>query len=206
LRDWSKYKNDGKAAAVKEVANLFSAGKIGTALKLSGSNHKAYLFVEDYPKTETGQLSVVGWVYAESRPIWATIMKNWGNEKYGQFHFGLDAKGFLDVEIADKNVVRPHITDSSKFPIKRWVHVAFVHDGETVKVFRDGVVVASDKVNGINSPVELKKMSIGTKLDDTEMFPAPGTPGHWDGRLDELAVFNKALTDAEIIELYETGK
>ena len=206
LRDRSIYKNNGTASAVKEVANLWSAGKIGSSVKLAGSNHKAYVTVDDYPKTDNNTLSVVGWVYAESRPVWATIMKNWGNKKFGQFHFGLDIKGYLDVEIQGRDGEKPHITDSEKFPIKEWQHVAFVHDGQTVKVFRNGVVVAEGAVNGIKYPVDLKKMSIGTKLDDSEMFPAPGTQGHWDGRLDELAVFNKALTDQEILELYEIGK
>ena len=55
------------------------------------------------------------------------------------------------------------------------------------------------------APVPLKKMSIGTKLSDDELGPSV-TPGHWDGRLDEMSLFNKALSDEEIIELYEISK
>ena len=203
LNDWSERKINGLAADVKDVSSLWTAGKVGSAMQLSGSNHKAYVYVKDYPKTTSGQLTVAGWVYAETRPIWATIVKNWGVSKYGQFHFGLNPKGFLDVEIQDVDGERFHITETSnKFPLRQWQHVAFVHDGSTVKLYRNGVIVALSDVKGIRHPVELKKMSIGTKLDDSEMYPSLASPGHWDGRLDEIAVFNKALSDVDIEELY----
>ena len=203
LNDWSQNKINGLAADVKDVSSLWTACKVGSAMQLSGSNHKAYVYVKDYPKTSSGKLTVVGWVYAETRPIWATIVKNWGVSKYGQFHFGLNPKGFLDVEIQDESGERFHITeDSNKFPLRQWQHVAFVHNGSTVKLYRNGVIVALADVKGIKHPVELRKMSIGTKLDDSEMYPSLASPGHWDGKLDEIAVFNKALSDVDIEELY----
>ncbi|MCM8539827.1 MAG: FecR domain-containing protein [Lentisphaeraceae bacterium] len=203
LNDWSKNKINGLAADVKDVSSLWAAGKVGSAIRLSGSNHKAYVYVEDYPKTTSNKLTVVGWVYAETRPIWATIVKNWGTKKFGQFHFGLNPKGFLDVEIQDGNGERFHTTESSnRFPLRQWQHVAFVHDGTSVKLYRNGVIVALQDVKGIMNPVDLKKMSIGTKLDDNERAPSLASPGHWDGRLDEIAVFNKALSDVDIEELY----
>ena len=203
LNDWSKNKINGLAADVKDVSNLWTAGKVGSAMQLSGSNHKAYVYVKDYPKSTSNQLTVAGWVYAETRPIWATIVKNWGAAKYGQFHFGLNPKGFLDVEIQDEKGERFHITEeSNKFPLRQWQHVAFVHDGSTVKLYRNGVIVGLADIDGIKHPVDLKKMSVGTKLDDSEMYPSLASPGHWDGRLDEIAVFNKALSDVDIEELY----
>ncbi|MCM8534404.1 MAG: FecR domain-containing protein [Lentisphaeraceae bacterium] len=206
LEDKSDFRNDGKAADVRDSASLWTAGKIGSAIQLSGSNNKAYVYVADYPKAKKDRLTVTAWVYAESRPQWATIVKNWGNRLFGQFHFGLNPAGLLDIEIAQKGEERVHVTESKAFPLKSWQHVAFVHNGKRVKVFRNGEVVASGKVNGINYPIALKKMSIGTKLDDYELMPAPGSPGHWDGRLDELAIFNKALTDEQIKELYLKAK
>ena len=203
LNDWSNNKINGLAADVKDVSSLWAAGKVGSAIRLSGSNHKAYVFVEDYPKTSSNKLTVVGWVYAETRPIWATIVKNWGTQKYGQFHFGLNQKGFLDVEIQDEEGERFHITEASnRFPLRQWQHVAFVHDGETVKLYRNGVIVSLSDVKVIKHPIDLKKMSIGTKLDDSEEAPSLASPGHWDGRLDEIAVFNQALSDVDIEELY----
>jgi hypothetical protein len=205
LEDWSEFKNHGKVADVKDQASLWVAGKVGSAIHLSGSNNKAFVYVDDYPKAKENQLTVVGWAYAESRPMWATIVKNWGEKIYGQFHFGLSPAGLLDVEVSPREGERVHITDNKTFPIQSWQHVAFVHNGTSVKIFRNGKVVGSAKVNGIHYPTSLKKMSIGTKLGDSENAPA-ASPGHWDGRLDEIAIFNQALSEAEILELYETSK
>jgi hypothetical protein len=205
LHDWSKFKNNGTSAGVKDFASLWTVGKIGASIQISGSNRKSYVYVDSYPQSTDGKLTGIGWVYAESRPSWATIMKNWGQDKTGQFHFGLETKGYLDIEMADKAGNKIHTTDPERFPIKQWVHVAFIKDGNRVKLFRNGQVVATNFVEGMLAPVPLKKMSIGTKLSDDELGPSV-TPGHWDGRLDEISLFNKALSDEEIIELYEISK
>ncbi|MCH2207150.1 MAG: hypothetical protein MK132_14945 [Lentisphaerales bacterium] len=204
LEDKSAYNNNGRAADVKEPSSFWVAGKIGSAIQLSGSNNKAYVYVDDYPKARQNKLTVVGWVYAESRPIWATIVKNWGQDVYGQFHFGLNPAGLLDIEVQSLDGERVHITENVTFPIRTWQHVAFVHDGNAVKLYRNGQVVARQKVNGIKYPTKLKKLSIGTKLEDDKLTPA-NTPGHWDGRLDEVAIFNHALSDEEVSELYNAA-
>lgn len=205
LHDWSKYKNKGTSVGVKDFTSLWTVGKIGNAIQTSGSNRNAYVYVDDYPKSSNNTLSGIGWVYAESRTVWATIVKNWGQAKLGQFHFGLNTTGYLDIQMANSQGRAIHISDSVHFPINKWVHVAFVQDGTSVKLFRDGKVVGQGKVEGIFSPTKLKKLSIGTKLDDNEVAPAKNA-GHWDGRLDEIAIFNRALSDAEIVELYEVSK
>jgi len=209
LNDWSQYKNHGLAAHVRKSSSLWVLGKIGSAIQLSGSNAKAYFYVPNYPKAKENRLSVMAWVYAESRPQWATIVKNWGSGKWGQFHFGLNIQGKLDIELWPEDSKPQHLAEEEEvFPLNSWQHVAFIHDGKNVKLFRNGKLVASRQMNGMNIKASLKALGIGTKLGDRsgEFSPAVASPGHWDGRLDEVALFNDALSEEDIKDFYEMSK
>lgn len=48
-------------------------------------------------------------------------------------------------------------------------------------------------------------LAIGTKLNLSGTEPDSLDFNMWDGRLDELAIFNHALSSDEIRELYEIG-
>ncbi|MDD7986466.1 hypothetical protein PQO01_16060 [Lentisphaera marina] len=164
LSDWSSYKNDASANHIAHKDNLLVPGKSGNALHLSGANHRGFLYVPDYPKSPLGELSVSAWVYAKSRASWGTIIKNWGNKEWGQFHFGLNEKGFLDVEIMTKDYEKVHIRENIKLPTGSWQHVAFVHNGSEVHLYRNGKLLSSKKVNGLSLRGKLKSLGIGTKI------------------------------------------
>jgi hypothetical protein len=164
----------------------------------------------------------MAWVFAESRPSWASIAKNWQHglapEKRGQFHFGLhringDFRGSLEAHINDNDDVEQFAIEAVPIPLNRWHHVAMVADGNVLRLYRNGQEVASTTYNGLNGNTEIKALAIGTKLDDS-MQPAAQNPlmkpislnqGFWDGRIDHLAVFNHSLTPTQIRELYEVG-
>ena len=159
-----------------------------------------------YPKSQLGEISISAWVCAKSRPQWATIVKNWGQSEWGQFHFGLNPEGFLDVEVMTNNKEKVHIFENEKFPVGSWQHVAFVHTGTEVILYRNGKIIAHEKVNGLNMHGQLKSLGIGTKIDDNDRYPSQQDPGHWDGSLDEVAIFNYALNELEIKRLYDLAK
>lgn len=192
----------------------------GTALHLDGIN--AYAVAADYPKAAADCLSVVAWVYAESRPSWATIAKNWRHGldpmTRGQFHFGLhkirgDFRGSLEAHVNDQDNVEQFAIEPTPLPLNRWHHVAMVADGDVLRLYRNGEQVAATAYNGLKGNPEIKALAIGTKLDD-RLRPVAHNPatkpislsqGFWDGCIDHLAIFNAALTPQQVEELYETG-
>ena len=220
LVDYSLYKNNGKSRGVKEQSNFFKQGKFGPAIRIGGANTGSHIFVKDYPKTKDSQITGMAWVKAKSRTKWATIMKNWVDGTKGQFHFGLDEFGYLDIEILpedDSFYDSPelqnrddvylhgrsiHMRESVKFPLGTWQHVAFVHDGEHLYLYRNGKIVTSLKTPKINYPAETKILSIGTKLK-SDLMSHSHYKSHWDGMLDEITIFNRALSPKEIEYVYE---
>jgi len=187
--------------------NPFVNGQIGRGLWLRGMPLKDGAVVSDYPKAQNGKLSVVAWAYANSRPGWATIVANWGPAG-GQFHLGLhpDSRGEgvdLHLILPEKNAPwRPFSEgESHPFPLHVWQHVAFVVDGPTVRLYRQGAEVASMQHGGLRYPVTQKSLGIGMESFDSGDPTKAGNQMWWDGKLDEVAVFNSALTAEEIKKL-----
>ncbi|HZV43108.1 MAG TPA: LamG-like jellyroll fold domain-containing protein, partial [Saprospiraceae bacterium] len=75
-----------------------------------------------------------------------------------------------------------------------WTHLVFVHDGVKDIIYMDGVQVAEKDVPGILNNTT-HDLGIGYNAVDG---------GNWfDGSLDEILIFNTALTAQEVMDLYD---
>jgi hypothetical protein len=187
---------------------VWTAGKVGAALTLGGPAQQTYASADQYPQAEGDTLSVVAWVRARSRPRWASIAKNWagGDKHHGQFHFGLfEDSGELEAHIVDNSGKEIIVRDEVSLPLNTWHHVAFVADGEKLRLYRNGVEVSSQPYRGLHRDKRIKALGIGTKLNLQGTKPEELDFNMWDGQLDELAIFNRGLSDADISQLYELG-
>ncbi len=200
---------DGRIETGMMERSAFAPGRIGKALRLEGPSGMAFAMVPDYPKATNDRISVVAWVYAESRPTWASIAKNWTFGETGQFHFGLRRhEGELEVQIRESDGSVAQVVDSEPLPLNEWHHVAFVADGEFVRLYRDGVEVAVERYDGLVTP-SYPALGIGVKPHESENrrpSDSSGSLGFWDGRIDELAIFNHALAAQDIERLYQAPK
>ena len=189
--------------------NPFVDGRLGKGLWLRGPKLKDYATLPDYPKARQGRLSVVAWAYAESRPNWAIIVGNWRERLGSQFCLGLDryeadrSGGDLDAGIVDRNGKIVHLREGTAhlFPLHAWQHVAMTTDGTTLRLYRQGREVASKKHNGLIYPSPTPQLGIGVSFDRSNRPPGLTYPSWWDGRIDEIAIFNKTLTADEIKRL-----
>lgn len=83
--------------------------------------------------------------------------------------------------------------DGNELQVGTWTHAVFVHDGAQDKIYFDGVKVAEKDVAGdLNETVY--DLGIGYNIIDNANF--------FNGFLDEVRLYNVALTDQEIADLY----
>jgi hypothetical protein len=180
-------------------------GQIDGALELDGDDD--WVRVAYYVKPETSA-TVSAWVFADTRPKWSSIIKNWGGNWIGQFHFGLGGNtGRLDLHITQlipqKSVV--HLREDVLFPVLGWQHVAFVVDAAAgeVRMYRNGVLVETDNTYGGTLFVEsITPMAIGTKTCNDGISP---WDQFWDGKFDDFGLWTTALSADEIGRIYEAG-
>ena len=82
-------------------------------------------------------------------------------------------------------------TTADALPANTWVHVAATHDGETLRLFLNGVVDASGDF-ALKTQLSPLGLLIGT------CPPNDGWHANFSGVLDEVAVFDRALSPEEI--------
>jgi hypothetical protein len=190
----------------RATAPVWAAGRVGAALTLGGPAQQTYASAGRYPQAKGNVMSVAAWIYAKSRPRWASIAKNWagGDEDRGQFHFGLfEDSGELEAHIVDSSGEEIVIRDKVPLPLYRWHHVAFVADGSVLRLYRNGREVDSKPYRELHRDPRIKALAIGTKLNLLGNAPEERDFNMWDGRLDELAIFNHALTADQVLAFYE---
>jgi hypothetical protein len=86
-------------------------------------------------------------------------------------------------------------TTAGKTVIPRWQwrHVALVRDGDIVRAYLDGQLDLETKV-AAGGLAEIDQCFIGGRSDNDS---------NWEGRLDEVAVFDRALTAREVAQLVD---
>jgi hypothetical protein len=187
------------------TAPVWTTGKVGSALRLGGPAQQTYAAVKEYPQATGDTLTVTAWVYARSRPRWASIAKNWaGGPDRGQFHFGLhEDGGELEAHIVEGSGAEIAVRDKTPLPLNTWHHVAFVADGTMLRLYRNGIEVDSKPYHTLRRDPRIRALAIGTKLNLLSDAPEEREFNMWDGNLDELAIFNHALTAGQVLELCE---
>ena len=87
------------------------------------------------------------------------------------------------------------------FPLNEWQHVALVADGKFARLYRQGREVAALKYKGLKRDLQTQSLSIGAMTSGPDDAPDPVRPCFWSGQIDELAIFNEALTPDQIKQI-----
>ena len=188
---------------IKLGRSVFEAGRnSGMSFSLGGPEASVYSYVPNFPKAQDEKITVAAWVMANRRPRWATIVKNWSKERDhnegGQFHFGLFGdEGDLEVHVHNRHNQEVQLRENVPLPLGQWHFVAFTMDGTTLRLYRNGNEIASAACDGL-SQFAPSALGVGVKLDGSDVNPQARTGGFWDGRLDDLVIFHRALTAEQL--------
>ncbi|AEE53663.1 LamG-like jellyroll fold domain-containing protein [Haliscomenobacter hydrossis] len=109
------------------------------------------------------------------RIVWTTNSKN---TQFPNFISDMDAK------------------DGNELILREWWHVTMVHDGTDDVIYIDGVEVNRKPTAGVLNPTT-RPLGIGNNSVEGGQY--------FIGALDEVKIYNKALTSAEITKLYQNG-
>ncbi len=99
-------------------------------------------------------------------------------------------------------------------PTGQWIHLAATYDGETARLFANGVEICTKAITGnINLDPNTPNFSSFTSSgfydpNDPATLPpnnGSGVTDEIDGKIDELKIYNKALGAEEIKTFYELG-
>jgi hypothetical protein len=182
----------------------WTPGLFGNALQFGGPGTGQYVSVPNFAMPTTS-MTLAAWVWADSVPRWATVAANW-NGGYGAFNYAtFGGTPNMSLYTADARVqgginVDYGVSTLSLAP-NQWHFLAFVANAssDTVTFMQDGNVAGSFQYRG-QLIASSSQLNIGDDPSDT----AAGQ-GNWDGRIDDLAIWSRALSSQEISDIYNAG-
>lgn len=204
VADSSIYGNDGDITDVVDFA--WGPGKINNAIDVRTVNPTSGILIShgDQLYFDKNAFSITLWLKAPAQTTQSylihkgTFARNAQTGATGKW-FGIEVKdGNLRFAVDDDVTKSEAVVNNSSFFTNEWVHVVVIRDivADKLRIFRNGSLVAeaNDNTNG----------GIGQEnplvIANTNDFNVP-----FKGMLDELKVFNYALTDNELLQLYHTS-
>jgi len=121
-----------------------------------------------------------------------SVNRNWGIRING-------TTGLIAFEIRVNNLYYYFTSNTTINPIE-WNHLVFSFDGTYANTYNNGVIAISESITGTMSASNYP-LSIG-------YFPNQSIPPYgyfWNGSIDDIAIWNRALTPQEISDLYTTS-
>jgi hypothetical protein len=116
--------------------------------------------------------------------------------KMGAFHginFGYRLDGTIEFYVGG-TAGEARAVYQTVLPTNSWHFLAGTYNGQTVKIFFDGILVASKDFSGNITYTETFPSWIG------DYSPGPSFP--LEGTMDDLRFYNRALSDQEVRDLY----
>jgi hypothetical protein len=158
----------------------FVPGKFGVALYLNGNCNGLNVPRRAFLGQITGDLTAALWIYPDSFGDYSTVFDTVGREL--SLWIDTDTKGSYSMGGKGGGT-----KFSQPFTLGEWQHVAFVKQGGKAMLYRNGVLSATVKASSINTQdwiIGINRSGGGTA---------------WNGKVDDVQLYNSALTPAEIM-------
>ncbi len=183
----------------------FAAGKTGQAFSFDGIND--YVKIPKSPSLDVGgQVTIDFWMKADpSTPIGSQIAGLVTSDFYG-VEIGGSPLGVILFMSVNNGASFPATPGGLTFPAGEWHHVAATYDGSKLQMYLDGQPAGSPTlVSGAISPMRANSfVTIGSEDGRTTCGDCIGSR-YFKGQIDEVDIFNRALSASEIAAIYAAG-
>lgn len=201
VKDSSNNGNNGTAVS---SATTTSAGKFGYAANLNGSSQ--YVNLGTTP-TLAGATSgtIAGWVnsgsFASAQAMYSEVTSSTGSTRVGLFFStGSKVQIIMRDSSADPAGSSTTLTGATTLATNTWYHVVVTFDStkNTRAIYVNG---AADKLDNTTS-----FSALGTSTTANIFIGALSTPSNFfNGKIDDVRVYNRALNPVEVAQLYNFG-
>ena len=158
-----------------------------------------YIDVPYNPAFNSNELTFSSWVYPRTKPSPyddrpLSIFSRW-NSSNPNFRYQVGYSNTIQIQLNDVGGTLV-VSEEDLVPFNTWSHVAMTYDQSKVKLYVNGVLVKEELYD---TPMTFGESSL--TVGQTQM-----PNGNWlffDGFLDELGYWGRALADEEILMLYQ---
>ena len=177
----------------------FAAGEVGKAFVFDGlGSHVEVADKTNLDFAPTASMSMEMWVYNLNSQQNINLVGKRVNCDVTLINYAMacDPQNGIQFTAGIQNGAPTPTGALSKIPMptNQWIHLAGTFDGSVFKLYTNGVLVATG--SGQLGPINSAPLTIGRSGTCSAPF---------EGYIDELAIFNRALSAAEIKDIYLAG-
>ncbi len=198
VKDRSGQGNDGSPSGIA-TSTFYSSGKLGQAFNFDGSNDYIDLGSPSALNI-SGSFTMSAWVRTNTVSAYQAVYNQMSTaNNLGEFQFRISDTGKLqffrrDSQGATSVLLAAGVTALST---GTWYHLVGTYDGTTYTVYINSVSDVSTTGSASNYTA-----SAGAK---TTIGAAEAAAYPFNGIIDDVRVYNRALTAAEVKQLYQLG-
>lgn len=168
-------------------------GRFGNAALFDGtSNVLQQNNFTAFDTTRPLSVTLAAWVYPRNFNSYNPIVTQNNSITNAGYWLNLSSNGTIRFVVGSGSS-HQDISTNTAIPLKQWTHVAATYDGSIVKLYINGVSLTSAPYTG-GMIVPNTILRIGS--DDSPN-------GFLNGRLDNVTVYNRALSDQEILDVMD---
>jgi hypothetical protein len=197
VKDYSENGNDGVLTNEPEWVDGQSGGALEFDGRVNGVKDHVLCGRDASINEIADAITITAWVYPMAESNYEYIVSN-DRDCCGQYKGYSLSLGYTAFQIWDTNSASHRVKLAGKPSLKQWCHLAGTFDGKQLKIYLDGKLSNTAAFDG----------KIGTPA--TYEF-AIGAMGYGQGAyningiIDEVAVFNVALSDNDIESIMTRG-
>ena len=173
-------------------------GKLGQAMSFNGST--SYIDAGTASSLRPSQFTVTAWVYptGNSGNGYQGILSDsvWG-DYYG---YSLNVNGTLKLFAEVQSSSATSDTTPYQLTLNTWYYVTETYTSSALIVYVNGTQVAQ-----VSSPAAIA-YEAGDSFSVGTFAGSPPAGGHFNGKVDDVRVYNRALSASEVQYLYNMGK
>ncbi|OGM91093.1 hypothetical protein A2755_00020 [Candidatus Wolfebacteria bacterium RIFCSPHIGHO2_01_FULL_48_22] len=178
-------------------------GKIGQALSFGGVDD--YVAVSSANSVDNAQLTYSAWIYRTGSAPSQVISTGIGTTAHTLFYI-LGTPPGVEFSYIWTSGICKSATAAGAVSLNNWYHIVVTYDrslacsASTVpRIYVNGVQVgAADTTNGTSGALTgTNAVNIGTTMTPSNYFP---------GLIDDVRIYNRALSEQEVKQLYLMGK
>lgn len=188
--DWSTNGNHGLPSNVSLTTNRF--GKANAAYRFSGASDSVIRVPNSPSLNPSNSLTLAAWVNFEAEGIISAriLMKGRYDLAFSDAGLAERRPGFT-VQTPSENLL---LTPAPVTQAGKWHFIVGTYDGSTMRLYVDGVQAAETPATGDITPSS-SDLIIGQNSDNGEDI--------YKGIVDDIRIYNRALSPAEIGELFQ---
>ena len=131
------------------------------------------------------------WLYPETNTNHGGIIGFRNNTDADFYLLQMQNTNTIEARFRNSSGLNYDIVATNALDFNQWQHLAFTYDGSWLRLYKNGTILDSTAANGTITQT--------TQSFNLGMLDYQGSAFHWNGRLDEIRLWDVALSQTEII-------